>query len=97
MECPWCPTEAEPRGLHRHLVEVHPEVVALVTQGSQARYELACPICGERLHRAVKPFGAGAAFLAEHREQVLLVAFDVLVHHLLVMHGDGEGRAVGNS
>ncbi len=59
MECPWCPTEAEPRGLHRHLVEVHPEVVALVTQGSQARYELACPICGERLHRAVKPSAQG--------------------------------------
>lgn len=97
MDCPWCPASAAPRVLHRHLLEEHADRVLLTARGAQARYELDCPVCGTRLHRAVKPFAASPEFLEEHREQVLLVAFDVLVHHLVISHPSGDQSVAGSS
>ncbi len=94
MRCPWCGTEASPRVLHRHLVDAHGDAVAVVADGGRSRYETTCPLCDAHLGRTVKPFAHDPGFVDEHREQVLLVAFDVLVHHLLVAHdADDSGGA----
>lgn len=102
MNCPCCDFEGSWRGLHRHLAESHGELVEFTEQPGRSSYQVVCPVCGDGYEQAVKPRLADPEFLAEYREEIRLVAFDTLLHHLAGEHleagdtdpirpADGEG------
>ena len=86
MRCPWCPCEAPPRALHAHLLDSHGGKVTFEERGEARWYALECPICGEGYEHQVKPRLRDAAFMEEFQREIRLVAFDMLVNHLLVEH-----------
>ncbi len=86
MHCPFCPFEAPPRMLHAHLGEQHPEAIRFEEQGGRSFYALTCPICGDGYEREIKPRGRDPGFVDEFSAQIRLVAFDMLVNHLLGEH-----------
>ncbi|MEW6476006.1 MAG: hypothetical protein AB1679_27430 [Actinomycetota bacterium] len=88
MNCPFCSFEGPPRGLHAHLGEQHPEAVRFEEKGGRSFYALTCPICGAGYEREIKPRGRDPGFVDEFSAQIRLVAFDMLVNHLLGEHED---------
>ena len=86
MKCPWCGFEAPPRTVHGHLGEVHAREVRLEDSESSRSYTIVCPICGDRYRHPVKPRSSDARFVEEHLREIRLVAFDMLVNHLLAEH-----------
>ncbi len=95
MQCPFCPFEGPPRTLHAHLGEQHVEAVRFEDKGGRSYYALSCPICGDGYEREIKPRGRDPGFVDEYSAQIRLVAFDMLVNHLLGEHtilpGDTPG------
>jgi hypothetical protein len=49
-------------------------------------YTVACPRCGGEIQHGVKPRWRDPGFLAEFQEEIRLVAFDLLLHHLEDAH-----------
>jgi hypothetical protein len=92
MNCPLCPFEGSPRVLHAHLGDAHPEVVRFEERAGRSFYALTCPVCGEGYEHQIKPRGRDPAFVDEFAAQIRLVAFDMLVSHLMGEHG-GLGEA----
>jgi hypothetical protein len=90
VNCPFCSFEAPPRVLHAHLGEQHAEAVRFEDRGEQWFYALECPICGDGYERQIKPRGRDPGFVEEFSAQIRLVAFDMLVNHLLGEHEDLE-------
>ena len=90
MNCPFCPFVGPPRILHAHLGEQHPEAVRFEEKGGRSFYALTCPICGDGYEREVKPRGRDPEFVEKFTAQIRLVAFDMLVNHLLGEHEDLE-------
>ena len=90
MHCPFCPFEGSPRLLHAHLGEQHPEAIRFEDRGGRSFYALTCPICGDGYERAIKPRGRDPGFVDEFSTQIRLVAFDMLVNHLLGEHEEIE-------
>lgn len=88
MECPWCDFEAPPRLLHAHLAEQHHEQVTVEHRGSSRIYAIACPLCGAVHEQPIKPRLRDPGFLEEFGAEIRLVAFDMLINHLLVQHGE---------
>lgn len=88
MNCPFCTFEASPRTLHAHLGEQHSAAVRFEDRGDRWYYALECPICGDGYEREIKPRGRDPGFVEEFSAQIRLVAFDMLVNHLL---GEHEG------
>jgi hypothetical protein len=86
MQCPWCAVEHSPRELHAHLAGEHPDAVAFTESGGRSFYGITCPVCGDGYTHEIKPRGREPGFVAEFRAQIALVAFDMLVNHLLVEH-----------
>ena len=86
MNCPFCPFEGSPRGLHAHLGEQHSDAVRFEDKGGRSFYSLTCPICGDGYEREIKPRGRDPGFVEEFSAQIRLVAFDMLVNHLLGEH-----------
>ena len=76
--------------LHAHLGEQHPEAVRFEEKGGRSFYALTCPICGDGYEREVKPRGRDPEFIEKFTAQIRLVAFDMLVNHLLGEHEDLE-------
>jgi hypothetical protein len=76
--------------LHAHLGEQHPEAVRFEDRGDQWFYALDCPICGDGYERQIKPRGRDPGFVEEFSAQIRLVAFDMLVNHLMGEHEDLE-------
>jgi hypothetical protein len=72
--------------LHAHLGEQHAEAVRFEDRGEQWFYALECPICGDGYERQIKPRGRDPGFVEEFSAQIRLVAFDMLVNHLLGEH-----------
>lgn len=96
MNCPFCPFEAPPRALHAHLGEAHPDAVTFEERGDRSFYALTCPICGDSYEHQIKPRGRDRGFVEEFSAQIRLVAFDMLVNHLLGEHeGIDAGRGAG--
>jgi hypothetical protein len=101
VQCPWCEFEGTPRGLHSHLGEAHPEHVRFEERGASRFYGIECPICDEGYEHIVKPRLRDAGFMEEFQREIRLVAFDMLVNHLLAEHtelaedGDDEGVPSG--
>lgn len=86
MRCPWCAWEGQARGLHAHLAEAHAEQVRVGETGGRRFYAVECPVCGAAYQQGVKPRSRDPGFLEEFGEQVRLVAFDMLINHLMVEH-----------
>ncbi|HEY0398665.1 MAG TPA: hypothetical protein VGF00_09780, partial [Acidimicrobiia bacterium] len=81
-----CSFEGPPRTLHAHLGEQHQEAVRFEDRGDRWFYALDCPICGDGYEREIKPRGRDPGFVEEFSAQIRLVAFDMLVNHLLGEH-----------
>lgn len=96
MRCPWCDREGPPRALHAHLAERHPEEVRVEERLRMPFYVVVCPLCGQDHRAPIKPRGRDPAFLEEFRREIALVAFDMLVNHLLAEH-PSVGEAPGAS
>jgi hypothetical protein len=79
--------------LHAHLAETHPEVVVFEERIGRTFYGITCPLCGDGYRHEIKPRGRDPGFVEEFNAQIRLVAFDMLVNHLLVEH-DPEASAV---
>ena len=90
MNCPLCPFEGAPRALHAHLGEAHPEVVRFDERAGRSFYAITCPVCGEGYQHEIKPRGRDPGFVEEFTAQIRLVAFDMLVSHLMGEHEDLE-------
>ena len=88
MNCPFCSFEGPPRELHAHLGEQHPEAIRFEEKGGRSFYALTCPICDDGYEREIKPRGRDAGFVDEFSAQIRLVAFDMLVNHLMGEHED---------
>jgi hypothetical protein len=86
MDCPWCDFAGTPRGLHAHLGAAHPEVIRFDERAGRSFYALDCPVCGAGYQHQIKPRGRDPAFVEEFATQIRLVAFDMLVNHLLAEH-----------
>ncbi|MHB8244199.1 MAG: hypothetical protein ACYDGN_02430 [Acidimicrobiales bacterium] len=86
MNCPWCSFGDVPRRLHAHLAEEHPEGVRFEEQRARQRYAISCPYCHLGYEQTIKPGLDDPGFLEEYRNEVRLVAFDMLVNHLIGEH-----------
>lgn len=86
MNCPYCDVELSIRALHAHLVDEHGDQVGSEEQGERSLYVVACPRCGERYRHPMRKAVRDAEFVAEHERQIRLVAFDMLINHLLAEH-----------
>ena len=76
--------------LHAHLGDQHPEAIRFEDRGERWFYALDCPLCGDGYEREIKPRGRDPGFVEEFSAQIRLVAFDMLVNHLLGEHEDLE-------
>jgi hypothetical protein len=88
VKCPWCDFEGQPRALHAHLGEAHPEKVCFEEKMGRSFYAIECPVCDEGYQQQIKPRGRDPAFVDEFSTQIRLVAFDMLVNHLMAEHGE---------
>jgi hypothetical protein len=93
VNCPWCEFEGRPRELHAHLGETHGEKVVFEELIGRTFYGITCPHCSDGYRHEIKPRGRDAGFVEEFNAQIRLVAFDMLVNHLLVEH-DPEAASV---
>lgn len=92
MNCPLCGFDGAPRAVHAHLAEAHPDQVRFEDRGANRWYRVTCPTCGAGYEHIVKPRSRDPGFVAEHQAEIRLVAFDMLVNHLLAEHGDLNGK-----
>ena len=86
MKCPWCETDAPIRQLHAHLAREHGEQIRTYQRADRQFYEVVCPYCGQSYDQRIKKAGADESFVTEFEQQILMVAFDMLINHLLVEH-----------
>lgn len=86
MKCPWCEFEGAPRPLHAHLGEEHIEMVEMQERDGKRFYRVTCPVCQDYHEQQVKPRSKDPDFLVEFRKQIALVAFDMLINHLMAEH-----------
>jgi hypothetical protein len=88
VRCPFCSFDGPPRLLHAHLGEQHPDGVQFQERNGRTYYAVSCPLCGEGYEQQIKPRGRDPGFVDEYSSQIRLVAFDMLVNHLLGEHED---------
>jgi hypothetical protein len=88
VRCPWCDYEDAPRPLHAHLADRHADGVQFVYRGKSPRYEIVCPICQVGYDQAIRPGSNDPEDLVEFEREIRLVAFDMLVHHIIGEHPD---------
>ena len=86
MQCPWCDVAAGPRALHAHLGERHGDEVRTRERNGKVFYEIICPRCGDRYEHLVRKAARDPEFLAGFGREIAMVAFDMLIHHLLAEH-----------
>jgi hypothetical protein len=70
------------------LADEHPERVRFEERGTTRFYGIDCPICGEGYEHVVKPRLRDPGFMDEFQREIRLVAFDMLVNHLIGEHTD---------
>lgn len=86
MKCPWCGFDGAPRALHAHFGDTHREQVVVEDRGKHRFYGITCPVCGDSYEHVVKPRLRDPSFAEEFSHEIQLVAFDMLVNHLIVEH-----------
>jgi hypothetical protein len=90
VNCPLCSFAGPPRALHAHLGDAHPDLVRFEERAGRSFYAITCPVCGEGYEHQIKPRGRDAGFVEEFAAQIRLVAFDMLVSHLMGEHGEHD-------
>ncbi len=90
MICPFCDHNASPRSLHAHLIEQHPDQVRVDDSDANRKYVITCPVCGSVYSQPIKPRLRDSGFLEEFDREIRLVAFDMLVNHLIAEHEERE-------
>ncbi|MFV1990728.1 MAG: hypothetical protein ACC652_08320 [Acidimicrobiales bacterium] len=90
MNCPWCTYEGTARQLHAHLGEGHQQMVSVEQRTGEQVYGISCPICGATYEQPIKPRLRDAGFLDEFASEIRLVAFDMLINHLIAEHEQTE-------
>ncbi len=88
MNCPVCPFEGAPRALHAHLGDRHADLVRFEERAGRSFYAVTCPVCNEGYEQQIKPRGRDPGFVDEFAAQIRLVAFDMLVNHLMGEHDE---------
>ena len=88
MNCPVCPFEGAPRALHAHLGDRHADLVRFQERAGRSFYTITCPVCAESYEHQIKPRGRDPGFVDEFAAQIRLVAFDMLVNHLMGEHDE---------
>ena len=88
MSCPYCATGAELglRELHAHLAADHADEISTEEAGDRLVYVITCPRCGSQYRKPIKKGVADPGFADEFAGQIRLVAFDMLLNHLLAEH-----------
>lgn len=92
MRCPWCDFDAAPRQLHAHLADTHIDHVELEERKLAPYYKITCPVCGSSYEHAIKPRRREAGFVDDHRKEIALVGFDMLINHLMAEHTPPHGE-----
>lgn len=72
--------------MHAHLSDVHPDAVHFGQRAGRHYYAVECPVCHAGYEQQVKPRMADERFVDEFRREIRMVAFDMLVNHLLAEH-----------
>lgn len=86
MKCPFCGVEQALSELHRHLVADHAGEVRTEELAGRMAYAVTCPYCLQRYRQPIRKSAGDPEFVAEFERQIRLVAFDMLVHHLVAEH-----------
>ncbi len=87
MTCPYCGLDATIRDLHAHLADVHAAEISTEDIGDRKAYTVTCPYCSQRYRQPIKKSAGNPEFLAQFERQIHLVAFDMLINHVLAEHG----------
>jgi hypothetical protein len=86
MKCPWCEIMAGPRALHSHFGEWHGDQVRTGERNGKVFYEITCPECGQKYEHLMRKAARDPEFVEAFGQQIRMVAFDMLIHHLLAEH-----------
>ncbi len=86
MICPYCGDHRGIRDLHAHLATDHGAEVTTEDIGDRTAYTVTCPYCSERYRQPMKKTAGDPEFLARFERQIRLVAFDMLINHVLAEH-----------
>jgi uncharacterized Zn-finger protein len=87
VKCPFCGVDKPIRDLHAHLANDHAGEITTEEVGERTAYTVTCPYCSERYRQPMKKSAKDPDFLAEYQRQIHLVAFDMLINHVLAEHG----------
>ncbi len=85
MNCPYCDFQAHRMDLHAHLLDAHEQEVKVFIHKVTGKmvYEFTCPLCEERWR---KPLKKRPADLQGYVREIRMVAFDLLLYHLMDKH-----------
>ena len=86
MKCPFCEVDMPVSQLHLHLADDHFDAIGTEEVGERTVYSVTCPQCGDTYRRPIKKAVADPEFLVEFERQIILVAFDMLIHHTRAEH-----------
>jgi uncharacterized Zn-finger protein len=86
VKCPWCPLEAAVRPLHAHLTQDHGDHIRVFAREDRQFYQVVCPYCDQPYEHRIKKAGLDDAFLTEFEQQIRMVAFDMLINHVIIEH-----------
>ncbi len=86
MDCPYCDVELGIRALHAHLADSHADRVTSEPFLDSVAYVVTCPECGESYRRQMRKSAKDSEFVTEFERDIRLVAFDMLINHLLAEH-----------
>jgi len=93
IRCPYCEIRGGLVTIHRHLIEVHLEMVSTQRDENSEKiyYLVPCPFCGLKYRHQLKPRNRNPRFTEEYRTQIGMVAFDQLLYHVLQKHPEAVG------
>lgn len=86
MKCPWCEQDHPPRTLHAHLTDAHADAVRTYGREERQFYQVRCPYCGAEYTQRIKKASGDEGFVVEFERQIRMVAFDMLINHVLAEH-----------
>jgi hypothetical protein len=86
VKCPFCDDDRTIRALHAHLAADHPDEIGTDEHGDRTVYVVTCPYCSAQHRQPIKKSAGNAEFLVEFEQQIRLVAFDMLINHVLAEH-----------
>jgi sarcosine oxidase delta subunit len=87
VRCPFCGVDRPIRDLHAHLAADHASEIRTEELGERVAYTVTCPYCSESYRQPIRKGAGDPQFLAEYERQIQLVAFDMLINHVLAEHG----------